>query len=158
MADEPKPGRAKPVPERFEAFETDPTSHLTDVQKAWKPARLRPATDQFAVLSPQSVATDQRALPPPAALTLKLYLGVPQSKADPVVLAADIYGLVQALSETERDLGGGGLTLISRQLPSDAVLLLTLRHAVAEGANQRARNSPHCSEAPKCSPRGQGPC
>lgn len=125
MADSPKPGRAKPVPERFEVFETDATAHLTEEQKAWKPVKLRPAAERFAVLTPQPT------------LVLKLHLAGSLSDADQVALTANIYGLVQALSESERELGGGGLALTDRRAEA-ATVILTLRHLVAQGATERA--------------------
>lgn len=124
MADEAKPGRAKPVPERFEVFDSPPTAHLTEEQKTWK-AKLRPAAERSAVLAPQPT------------LVLKVHLVGSLQEADQVALAADIYGLVQALSETERELGGGGLVLADQKAEAGTVIL-TLRHLVAEGAAERA--------------------
>lgn len=59
MADEPKPGRARPVPDRFEVFESDATAHLTEAQKGWKPAKLRPAPERFAELTPEGVRSEE---------------------------------------------------------------------------------------------------
>ena len=125
MADAPKRGRAKPVAERFEVFETDPTAHLTEAQKTWKAAKLRPAAEPFAVLTP------------PATLVLKLHLAGSLANADRLALAGEIDGLVQAMSDLEREWGGGGLTLVNRR-EKPAMVILTLRHAVAEGAAARA--------------------
>jgi hypothetical protein len=50
----PKPGRGKPLPERFEVFEADPTAHLTEEQKKWKVVKLRPAPEHFEVLEQQA--------------------------------------------------------------------------------------------------------
>ena len=126
MTDDPKPGRPKPVPERFEVFESDATAHLTEEQKGWKTAPLRPAPEQFAVLTPQPT------------LMLKLHLAGPVPDADQVALAADSYALVQALSDAERELGGGGLTLADQRAEA-ATVTLTLRHLIAEGAASAPR-------------------
>jgi hypothetical protein len=125
VADTPKPGRPKPIPERFEASEVHPTAHLTDEQKTWKVVKLRPARESFAVVEQQPV------------VVLKLHLRQRLEEADQVVLAADIFALVQALSEADRELGGGGLTLADQRAEPGAVIL-TLRHAVAAGAAERS--------------------
>lgn len=125
VAETPDAGRAKPVLERFEVSEAGLSAHLTEEQKAWKVVKLRPRSERFEVL----------AAPP--TLVLKLYLAGAPGGADPVALAADILSLVQAVSEVERELGGGGLTLSDQHAGAEAVAL-TLRHAVAEGAGRRA--------------------
>lgn len=53
MADTPKPGRGRPLPERFEVSEAHPTAHLTEEQKTWKVVKLRPGRERFeASISP----------------------------------------------------------------------------------------------------------
>jgi RNA polymerase sigma factor (sigma-70 family) len=59
VADELKPGRARPVPERFEVFESDLTAHLTEEQKGWKASKLRPATERFAEITPEVVWSEE---------------------------------------------------------------------------------------------------
>lgn len=140
MGEAPKYGRAKSAPERFEAFESDPTAHLTGAQKQWTPAKLRPATERLTVLTR------------PPELTLKLHFRSPPSGPDAVTLAADVFAILQALSEAERQFGGGGLALVGQRIDSDAVVL-TVRHSVAEGAGDRGRrladllNGPHVEPA-----------
>lgn len=121
----PKLAHAKPVLERFEVSEAGLAAHLTDEQKKWKVIKLRPRSERFEVLMAQ----------PP--FVLKLHLAGTLADADQVALAADIYGLIQALSEAERALGGGGLTLTDQRAEPQTVIL-TLRHALAEGAAERA--------------------
>jgi hypothetical protein len=124
VADAPKLSRAKPVAERFEVFELHPTAHLTDEQKQWPVVKLGPA-ERFEALLPQPT------------LTLKLYLDGSCTDAERIALAANIYGLIQALSDADRALGGGGLALADQRAEA-ATVVLTLRHAVAEGAADRA--------------------
>ena len=54
-----------------------------------------------------------------------------------MALAADVLALIQALSEAERELGGGGLVLSVQRAEAGAVVL-KLRHAEPEGAAERA--------------------
>lgn len=51
MADAPKPGRAKPILERFELSEVGLTARLTDEQKTWKVVKLRPRAERFEMLA-----------------------------------------------------------------------------------------------------------
>lgn len=125
VADAPKPDRAKPILERFEAFESHPTAHLTDEQKTWRVVKLRPRAERFEVLKAQP------------ALTLKLHLDGSCTGAEGVTLARAITDVVEAVSEAERALGGAGLALVDQKAEPRTVIL-TLRHATADGASERA--------------------
>lgn len=67
MNNEPIPGRARAVVERFEACESDPVAHLTDAQKQWKPAKLRPAAERFVVVAPETAVVKRLSLATPGA-------------------------------------------------------------------------------------------
>lgn len=84
-----------------------------------------------------AVVVDCRRTEPVTDLHLKLHLAGSLSDADQVALAADIFALLQALSEAERELGGGGLELADQRTEPGAVIL-TLRHSVATGAADRS--------------------
>jgi hypothetical protein len=125
VAEIPQPGRAKPVLERFEISEAGLSAHLTEEQKSWPVVKLHRVSERFEVLTAQPT------------LVLKLSLAGTLSDADQVELAKDSVALLQALSDADRELGGGGLLLADQRAESGAVIL-TLRHAVAEGAEERA--------------------
>lgn len=125
MADTPIPSRGKPLSERFEVFEADPTAHLTEEQKKWKLVKLRSPHEHFEVLEKQPT------------FVLKLHLREKLPDIDQVVLAANIFALVQAITVADRELGGGGLVLADQQAEPGAVIL-TLRHANPEGATERS--------------------
>src|SRR4051794_9955740 len=62
-----------------------------------------------------TIVVDCRQTEPTTDIHLKLHLAGSLSVADQVALAADIFSLLQALSEAERELGGGGLELADQK-------------------------------------------
>lgn len=124
MPETPKPGPARPAPERFEVFEADPTAHLTAQQKAWRPVQLQPPRGRFEV----AAARPQ--------LLLRFRLRRELAEADPTALAADIYSFVLVLSEYDRELGGGGFTLSERRVEPGAVTV-ALQPVQPDGADER---------------------
>jgi hypothetical protein len=125
VADTPKPGRGRPLPERFEVFEAHPTAHLTEEQRTWKVMKLRRGRERFEILEQQPT------------LVLRLLLRHSLDTTDPIALAAEIVALGSALSEMERELGGGGLVMSDERAESESVVLV-LRHVVVDGAAGRA--------------------
>jgi hypothetical protein len=87
--------------------------------------------------SRSAVVVDCQLPTPAAAMLLKLHFAPDLSDEDQVVLAANIFALVQALSVADRDLGGGGLVLAD-QRAEPAAVILTLRHANPAGATDRS--------------------
>jgi hypothetical protein len=125
VADTPKPGRGRPLPERFEVFEAHPTAHLTEEQRTWKVMKPRRGRERFEILEQQPT------------LILRLHLRHSLDATDPVALAGEIVALYHAVSEMERELGGGGLVMSDERVESGSVVLV-LRHVVVEGAAGRA--------------------
>jgi hypothetical protein len=125
VADIPKPGRGRPPPQLSEGNQAHPTAHLTEEQRTWKVMKLRRGRERFEILEQQPT------------LVLRLRLRQTLAKTDPVALAGEIVALYYALSEMERELGGGGLVMSDERAESGSVVLV-LRHVVVEGAANRA--------------------
>ena len=103
MADKPKPGRAAPVPERFEVFEAHPTAHLTEEQKKWPVVNLAGAPERFEVWSSPAL---QLTLPP----------GTSRHHRDEDRFAR----ILLVLDTLEQLLGGRGLDVAERRVAEDS--------------------------------------
>jgi hypothetical protein len=125
VAELPEPGREKPILERFEVSDRPLTAQLTDEQKKWRVMTLRSRSDRFEVMSSRPT------------LTLKLHLAGSLTDTDRSALESAVLGVVEAMSEAERALGGGGLMLAAQRAEPNTVIL-TLAHAVGDGAAERA--------------------
>lgn len=125
MSDTPKPGRGRPLPERFEVFEAHPTAHLTEEQRTWKVMKLRRGRERFEILEQQPT------------LVLRFHLRQTLDATEPIALAGEIVALYYALSEIERELGGGGLVMSDERAESGSVVLV-LRHVTVDGSIGRA--------------------
>ena len=121
----PRPGRARPAPEHFEVFEAHPTAHLTEEQKTWPVTKAVQKREHFEVLEAEPL------------FVVKLGVPTELDERQQSDLTADLLRLVSALSDAERDLGGRGFLLADQKAEPGAVIL-KLRHAVAEGAAERA--------------------
>jgi hypothetical protein len=76
-------------------------------------------------------------VPAQPTLILKLHLDGSCTDADSVAVARAIAEIVEAVSEAERELGGGGLELVGRRAEPRTVVL-TLAHLRTDGAADRA--------------------
>ncbi len=125
MSDKPKRGIAVRAPERFEVLVSPPTAHLAPAQQRAKRGIAVRAPERFEVI------------PPLPTFQLKLHLASAFGDSDLLELARAVGAALTVLSDIEIALGGSGLKLVAQDA-KHRVVTLTLAHARAEGASERA--------------------